>query len=69
MLERAVEQKIAEQREFVEWWEGAVTVRHGAGRGNKNNTELGSFSLKQAEELTGINQQQVWVCPPGLAHF
>jgi hypothetical protein len=31
---------------------------HGAGRGHKNNADLHSFSVEQAEELTGVKQWQ-----------
>lgn len=34
-------------------------VRHGVGRGNKNNSELNSFSLDEAVSLTEIGQVQV----------
>lgn len=59
MLERAIEQKLEDQRLFIEWWETEITARHGAGRGNKNNSDPGCFSLSDAERLTGITQQQV----------
>lgn len=58
LLEQAVEQKIEEQIEFVQWWRDHVGVRHAAG--SKKNADLrSSFSTDQAEELTGITQQQV----------
>lgn len=50
---------IEEQEEFVRWWRETVSVNHGAGRGNKKNADLRSFSKADAEELTGITQQQV----------
>jgi len=59
LLEEAVSQKLDEQTEFVRWWREVLTVRHGAGRGNKNNTEPRSFSVEQAERTTGITQQRV----------
>jgi len=37
-------------------------VRHGAGRGHKNNADLHSFSMEDAERLTGIKQPQVSRC-------
>jgi hypothetical protein len=46
-----------EQEDFVNWWEGAVTVRHG---GDTKNAALRScFSKSDAESETGISQQQV----------
>lgn len=56
LLERAVDQKIEEQREFVDWWREKVTPHRGAR--TDINADLG-LSLKRAEELTGITQQQV----------
>lgn len=58
-LELTVAEKIEQQREFVAWWEKTVSVSHGAGRGNKKNADRGSFSAAEAEESTGISQQQV----------
>lgn len=59
LLERAVDEKIEQQAEFVRWWSETVTVRHGAGRGNKNSADPRSFSQSEAESLTGISHQQV----------
>ena len=58
-LEDAIEKKIEEQAEFVRWWEETISARHGAGRGNKKSAYLGTFSMADAEELTGISNQQV----------
>ncbi len=59
-LERAVEQKVAEQREFVAWWEGTVTVRQSTGRkGDKSSSVLSTISMRDAEKLTGIRNEQV----------
>ena len=51
--------KVGEQREFVQWWEGAVSVSHGAGRGNKKSAGRGAFSMERAEALSKIKHQQV----------
>jgi hypothetical protein len=59
LLEEAINEKIEQQQEFVVWWNEKVGVRHGAGRGNKNNSERNSFSRADAEKLTGILQPQV----------
>jgi phage N-6-adenine-methyltransferase len=59
LLEDAIDAKIEDQREFVRWWDENVGVRHGAGRGNKNNADPRSFSAEDAEAETGISQQQV----------
>lgn len=58
-LEAVIGQKIDDQRRFVAWWEGAVTVGHGAGRGNKKISDLKSFSRDDAERQTGITAVQV----------
>jgi ParB family chromosome partitioning protein len=57
-LEQAVEQKLEEQQEFIGWWRENVGVRHAAGS-KKNADRRSTFSTDQAEELTGITQQQV----------
>lgn len=59
LLEKAVDEKIEDQTEFVRWWRETVSVRHGAGRGNKKVTDPGCFSVDDAEDLTGITKQQV----------
>jgi hypothetical protein len=61
LLEQAVEHKIEEQAEFVEWWREHV-VR--AGNPSKKSrklirAELGELNMDKAEELTGITHQQV----------
>jgi hypothetical protein len=48
-LEDAIDAKIGEQRDFVGWWSGKVSVSHGAGRGKKSR-DPGAFS--QPRELT-----------------
>ena len=53
-MELAVDLKIEEQRRFVAWWHGNVAY----GGGSKNR-ERGSYSLAQAEKLTGMAQQRV----------
>lgn len=56
LLERAVEQKIEEQEEFIRWWRDRV---RGDGRPKKTGADPGQFSREDAEELTGITHQQV----------
>jgi phage N-6-adenine-methyltransferase len=56
LLEQAVEQKIEEQIEFVQWWKDNVGAFHGR---PKKSADRRTFSLEQAEELTGITHQQV----------
>lgn len=58
LLEQAVDQKIEEQAEFVQWWEDNISVRHGAGRGKKITEPL-SFSIDRIEEETGIGPMKV----------
>jgi N6-adenosine-specific RNA methylase IME4 len=56
LLKCAIEEKIEDQAEFVQWWREKVTPNKGA------RTDLnarGRFSLDQAEHDTGISQQQV----------
>lgn len=57
-LEEAVDLKIKEQVQFVGWWKTDVGANQGAGRGKKNRVH-GSFSVPQAEDLTGMKQQRV----------
>jgi hypothetical protein len=57
-LERAVDQKIADQQEFVEWWNDKVT----GNRHNINpseNADRGFLSVAEAEARSGITQQTV----------
>ena len=57
-LESAVEQKIADQIEFVRWWRETVSVNHGGPRGGKISDPK-SWSADDATALTGISAQQV----------
>jgi len=50
----AVDAKINEQTKFFAWWNGAVV--HGGG---SKNRVRGSYSLHEAEALTGMRQQRV----------
>lgn len=61
LLEKAVDQKIEEQEEFVRWWRENVSVRHGLNRHSVENADRRSLamSVDDAESLTGITQQQV----------
>jgi ParB family chromosome partitioning protein len=54
LLEDAVDTKIGEQMKFVAWWK--VNVAHGGG---SKNRDRGSYSLGDAEDLTGMKQQRV----------
>jgi len=54
LLEQAVDMKLEEQSEFVQWWR--ENVRNG--RPSKTNAGRGYF-LEEAEKLTGIKQQTV----------
>jgi phage N-6-adenine-methyltransferase len=58
LLEQAIEQKIEEQIEFVQWWKEHVGSNHGGDR-SKNADRDSCFSCEKAEELTGITQPQV----------
>ncbi len=54
LLERAVEQKLADQEDFVNWWRESVR-----GKGKKANSQDRRYFVDSAEELTGITKQQV----------
>lgn len=57
LLERAIDEKIEQQQEFVQWWRETISSRHGGDR--KSRTANGVLDVPKAEELTGITQQQV----------
>ena len=61
LLQQAITLKLNEQEDFVNWWEGAVTVRQSPGTNqHSSNAELRStLSKSDAESETGISQQQV----------
>lgn len=54
MMEQAIDEKIADQDEFVRWW--AEKVRR---PGQGNNAERGYLSTEVAEAQTGVTQQLV----------
>lgn len=56
-LEKAIDAKIDEQRQFVAWWKVSVT---GQGTRTDLNRDRGkSLSMREAERLTGMVQQRV----------
>jgi phage N-6-adenine-methyltransferase len=55
----AITAKIRQQEEFIEAWRERVSVRHGLNRHTIENADPRSLSLDEAEDLTGIAQQQV----------
>jgi len=57
-LEEAVDAKIGEQRQFVAWWNGAVSQGHG---GDRKEQVSGARYLpfREAERLTGMKQPRV----------
>lgn len=61
LLEQAVDQKIEEQAEFVEWWRDSVQSRGNPAKKGEDlkNADLRSLTLTEIEELTKISQQQV----------
>jgi phage N-6-adenine-methyltransferase len=60
LLERAIDEKIDQQREFVAWWRANVTPRHRPGRGGVElNADQRLVSKADAQSRTGITQQQV----------
>lgn len=54
LAERAIDEKIEQQREFVEWWRENVR-----GKGKKSNNADQGYFVEDAQELTAITQQQV----------
>lgn len=59
LVAEAIEAKIEQQREFVQWWDETVGGRHGLNRHTLENAERGSLPKAEAEVHTGIKQQQV----------
>lgn len=58
-LEKAVDQKIEDQTEFVRWWKETVR-KHGTNQHTQESAVLGTpLSMPAAEEVTGISNQQV----------
>ena len=56
LLEKAVDEKLDEQEDFVEWWRVHVTARKGGGTKSQNGDLV---STDKAETLTGITKHQV----------
>ncbi len=63
LLEQAVDAKIEEQREFVEWWDEKVSPNRGGDRGNQHSggksAERRTWQVSEIEKRTGISHQQV----------
>jgi phage N-6-adenine-methyltransferase len=60
LLERAVDEKIEQQREFVGWWETIVTPNKGGDRKSENQSARSTTLIcEDAENLTGISKEQV----------
>lgn len=59
LRERAVEQKIEEQAEFVQWWRENVSRNHGGKRDADQVRGSPHLKFDDAEKLTGITHQQV----------
>jgi len=68
-LEDAIEIKVADQKEFLEWWGSRVTIGQSPGRGNKSisDTEI-VLSADRATELTGFTPLQVTRLKKKLMH-
>ena len=58
LMEQAVDQKIEEQAEFVEWWQTVITPRLHAGS-KLSADKRTTISMAEAETKTGITNQQV----------
>jgi hypothetical protein len=60
LLERAVDQKLEDQANFVAWWQETVTPRYRPGRGgNKLVSDRKLIPQEEAQALTGITKLQV----------
>jgi phage N-6-adenine-methyltransferase len=60
LLVRAVDQKVEDQLAYVAWWGAEITPRQSPGRGgNKSSAERRTISMREAEALSGISNQQV----------
>lgn len=59
LLEQAVDTKIEEQAEFVQWWRDTIGKNYGGKRRGNQVPRTADLNLTQAEELTGITSQQV----------
>jgi ParB family chromosome partitioning protein len=60
LLERAIDEKIEEQEEFLVWWGANVSTGHGGDRTIKITDPLSCpIPADRAEELTGISTMQV----------
>lgn len=57
LLVEAVDAKIEDQREFVQWWDAAVSINHGGDR--TKSAERGTWSKDVVEAETNITHQQV----------
>jgi len=55
----AIDFQIAQQQEFVGWWDETVRIRHGQTRHTIDIPVRGSLALAAAEARTGIRKQQV----------
>ena len=65
LLEQAVEAKIEEQAESVEWWGKAVQSPGGDRQSGKHSRGSALMLSQDAEDLTGITHQQV-ISGPGV---
>jgi phage N-6-adenine-methyltransferase len=54
LLETAVEKKLDDQEDFVNWWDAQVR-----GRGKRSNVVDPGLFVEEAEQRTGITKQQV----------
>src|SRR5690606_21386468 len=59
LLEQAVDMKIEEQTELVQWGADNVTTNKGGDRRSKDQTPRSALLVEDAEKLTGISHQQV----------
>ena len=63
MLEAAVEQKMEDQADFIDWCIRMYARKAGlVDTKNDNADKCYRYSMEEAEKLTGITQQQVSRC-------
>jgi hypothetical protein len=67
LLEEAVDIKIAEQVQFVAWWDANVSVNYGGNRA-KQVSGSGYLPYREAERLTGMKQPRVSELNARLQH-
>src|SRR6516162_7078460 len=58
-LDRAIDELIAEQQEFIAWWDAMVTPEQQIGLKHRSHQAATTMSAADATDQTGISKQQV----------